>query len=285
MIPDKKVRISLPSFLIEPNDVFHIVRRTISTEENLDYHNHDYAEMFWIKEGSGIHVINGRKHPIKKGTLCLIRPQDTHTFICTGKNAGLVVTNIAFNLESLSLYKARYFPDSETFFWTKEETPYTVDLNIDQLNEISTLTDYVLSKKRDYIHLDMLILHVFKLLTEDFNAQSTSIPHWLAFALEQYNTPQLFREGVPGFISLTGRTLDHVNKVIKQHLNQTLTETVTKIKINYAAQRLTMTNVPIKVICHDCGFNTIGHFYKVFRKYNGMTPNTYRAINHRVFQK
>lgn len=278
-----KVRISLPSFLIEVSDVFHIVRRTITSEENLAYHDHDYAEIFWIKEGSGIHHINGESYPIEKGTLCLIRPHDTHTFVSTGNNTGLVVTNIAFYLESLNLFKDRYFPDSETLFWTNDKMPYMVHLNADQLNEIESVTDYILSKKRDFFHLDIITLHIFRLLTESFGDKSNDIPHWLALALEQYNTPQLFREGIPGFVALTNRTTDHVNKVIKQCLHQTLTETVTRIKMNYAAQRLTMTNVPIKIICFNCGFNTIGHFYKVFNKYNGMTPNEYRSVNHKVF--
>ncbi len=279
----EKIRISLPSFLLEPNDVFHLVRRTITSEENLDYHDHDYAEIFWIKEGSGVHYINDEKHTIEKGTLCLIRPNDTHTFVSTGNNTGLVVTNIAFYLESLNLFKDRYFPDSDELFWTTEKLPYMVKLNTDQLNELESITDYILSKKHDFFHLDIMILQIFRMLTESFGDNAQSIPHWLALALKQYNSPQLFRDGVPGFVALTNRTTDHVNKVIKQCLNQTLTETVTKIKINYAAQRLTMTNVPIKIICFNCGFNSIGHFYKIFKKYNGMTPNDYRAINHKVF--
>jgi AraC family cel operon transcriptional repressor len=283
MKTEDKTRISLPSFLIEPNDVFHIVRRTITADENLDYHDHDYAEILWIKEGSGIHIINGEKLPISKGTLCLIRPHDTHTFISTGNNTGLVVTNIAFYLESLNLFKERYFPNSQTLFWTEDPLPYTVNLNTDQLNEVSAITDYILSKPRDYIRLDIVALHIFRLLTDTLEENKNDMPHWLSLALKQYNTPQLFREGVSGFVDLTNRSTDHVNKTIKLHLNQTLTETVTKIKMNYAAQRLTMTNVPIKTICYNCGFNAIGHFYKIFKKHNGMTPNKFREINHKVF--
>ncbi len=283
MMSGNKVRISLPSFLLEPNDVFHIVRRTITSQENLDYHDHDYAEIFWIKEGTGIHYINSEKLNIGKGTLCLIRPSDTHTFVSTGNNTGLVVTNIAFYLESLNLFKDRYFPHSNELFWTDSKLPHTVQLNTDQLHELETLTDYILSEKHDFFHLDIMVLQIFRILTESLSDKAQGIPHWLALALKQYNSPQLFRDGVPGFVALTNRTTDHVNKVIKQCLNQTLTETVTKIKINYAAQRLTMTNVPIKIICFNCGFNSIGHFYKIFKKYNGMTPNDYRAINHKVF--
>ncbi len=279
----EKTKISLPSFLLNPDDVFHIVRRTITADEDLDYHDHDYAEILWIKEGEGVHIINGEKHPIKKGTLCMIRPDDVHTFKASGNNTGLVLTNIAFYFESLQLFKDRYFPDSNTFFWTDDKLPFTRILDPDQLNELSGITDYILSKNRDYMHLDILILHIFKILTEHAYRDEMEIPHWLHYAMEQYNTPKLFKEGVPGFVGLTDRTTDHVNKVIKQHLNQTLTETVTKIKMNYAAQRLTMTNVPIKTICFNCGFNAIGHFYKVFKRYNGMTPKEFREINHKVF--
>ncbi len=282
-MPDQKTRISLPSFLLKPNDLFHIVRRTITSEENLDYHDHDYAEILWIKEGEGFHIINGEKLPIGKGTLCMIRPEDAHTFKSTGNNTGLVVTNVAFYLKSLNLFKDRYFPNSDTYFWTKDKFPYTKQLNMDQLNELSGITDYILSKPRNYMHLDIMVLHIFKILTEAETYDDTDIPHWLRYAMEQYNTPHQFRAGVPGFVALTDRTTDHVNKIIKYHLNQTLTDTVTKIKMSYAAQRLTMTNVPIKTICFNCGFNAIGHFYKVFKKYNGMTPKEFRDINHKVF--
>ena len=128
-----------------------------------------------------------------------------------------------------------------------------------------------------------MMLHIFKILGPPHTNNHVDMPYWLQYAMEQYQTPQFFKEGIAGFASLTGRSTDHVNKVIKEHLNQTLTETVTTIKINYAAQRLTMTNVPIKTICFDIGFNNIGHFYKVFKKHHDMTPKEFREINYKVF--
>lgn len=280
----EKTLIELPSFLINPDDVFHLVRRTITSDENLDYHHHNYAEIFWIKEGEGLHIINGIKQPIKKGMLCMIRPEDTHTFKVIGNTLGLVVTNIAFSLKSLKLYKDRYFSGSKSYFWTENDLPYKRILNLDQLNELSAITDFVISRRRNYMNLDLLILHIFKILKENESVDNNDIPHWLQYAIEQYNTPQQFREGIRGFVALTDRTTDHVNKMIQHHLRQTLTDTVTKIKMNYAAQRLTMTNVPIKTICFNCGFSAIGHFYKVFKKYNGMTPKEYRQFHNKVFK-
>ena len=265
---EKVTHLTLPSFLINKKDIFHIVRRTISPQEKLDYHDHeDYAEIFWIKEGKGKHLVNGHKISIEKGNLCMMRPNDAHTFEASSTSMGLVVTNIAFHKESLSVLKERYCPDSESYFWSKDELPYSVKLDIDQLNELSTATDYVLTKPRDYMNQDLLLLHILRILMKAVQNAEDMVPRWLQYALENYNTPQHFRSGIHGFVELTNRSLDHVNKTVKQHMNQTLTETLTKVKMNYAAQRLTMTNIPIKSICYNCGFNAIGHFYKVFNNY------------------
>ncbi len=279
----RQVTFNLPSFLIHKKDVFHIVRRTITIDENLDYHNHDYAEVFWIKEGSGIHLINGEKHLVSKGIMYLIRPTDTHTFVATGQDSGLVVTNMAFYLEDLELFRNRYFPNSQKLFWTTDKQPFSAQLNSDQLNDISSLTDFIMTKPRDYIYLDIMMLNIFKLLKESENRSADDMPHWLSLAIDQYNSPKLFQKGTQGFVELTKRSTDHVNKTLKKYLNQTLTETITKIKINYAAQRLTMTNVPIKTICYDSGFLAISNFYKVFQEINGMSPGKFRKLNHKVF--
>ncbi len=277
------IKLSLPTFIINPNDSFHIVRRTITSNENLEYHDHDYAEIFWIKEGDGVHLLNGERIPISKGDLCMIRPADRHTFIANSNTTGLVVTNIAFYLESLQLFKERYFPDCDTYFWTENRQPFSMKLNADELNEISGVTDYILHKPRDFMHLDLMVLHIFKVIQEAHSKSDSSMPHWLSYAIEQYSTPMNFRKGVAGFVELTDRSTDHVNKIVRMYMNRTLTEAVTQIKMTYAAHRLTMTNVPIKTICYNCGYNAIGHFYKVFKKHYGMTPKDYRQTNHKVF--
>jgi len=282
MMPSNKTRISLPSFLVNKKDVFHIVRRTITSTEELAYHDHDYAEIFWIKEGSGMHLINGEALPINKGYLCMIRPNDTHTFRVDGNKNGLTITNIAFHLETLQVFKKRYFNNSDSYFWNSAKQPFTYELSSEQLSEIASITDYILTQERDYMHLDLIFLHILKILKANTSG-NMDMPYWLQYAIDNYQTPHYFKQGLAGFTALTNRTTDHVNKVIKTHLNQTLSETVTRIKVNYAAQKLTMTNVPIKTICYDVGFKSLAYFYKVFKLYKGMPPNEFRDVNHKVF--
>ncbi|TKG93890.1 AraC family transcriptional regulator [Puteibacter caeruleilacunae] len=275
-------KFQLKTFIDNENEVFHVARTTINSKDDLQIHDHDYAEIFWIKAGNGIHLINDQEVQLHKGSLCMIRPHDKHTFKLDQSQESLVVTNIAFYEESLNTYRERYFSNDNAYFWSKDDLPFLIQLSSDQLNELSTITDQLISQPRDYIHLDYLMINIFRMVISA-REQQTHIPHWLAYALNNYNTPKQFQAGSSGFVALTERTVDHVNRTLQKHLKQTLTETVIKARLQYASQQLIMTNSSIKSICYDCGFESISYFYRLFRKYTGYTPMEFRKKNHKVF--
>ena len=272
----------LSAFLNSRQEVFHAARTTINSSYDLQLHDHDYAEVFWIKAGSGLHLINGEEVVLKKETMCMVRPCDRHTFKLDKKQDSLVITNIAFHQYSLNLFRHRYFLESECFFWVKGKLPFHIQLDIGQLNELSSLTDRLISQPRDHLHLDAAMIYIFKMLNA-FDSTQVHIPHWLAYALDNYNTPNNFRKGVQGFVTLTERSTDHVNRILQKKLKQSLTQTVIKAKIKYATQQLIMTNSSIKSICFSCGFESISYFYRIFKKYTGQTPIEYRKRNHKIF--
>ncbi|MBR8536059.1 helix-turn-helix domain-containing protein [Carboxylicivirga sediminis] len=275
-------RFTLQSFLSDENEAFHIARTTINSLHTLQLHQHNYAEVFWVKEGQGIHLINGEEVPVKKGTLCLIRPDDKHTFRLDKQQEQLVVTNIAFLTDSLDGYKQRYFPNATSYFWATSKLPFSIQLSLEQLNEISALTDRLWTYERNHLHLDFIMIHIFKVL-KTISVNSSHVPHWLAFALDNFNSPETLRGGVQAFVALTGRTVAHVNRVLQEHLEQTLTETVIKVRLQYVCQQLIMTNSSIKSICFDCGFESVSYFYRLFKKHYSITPLDYRKRNHKIF--
>lgn len=226
-------KFQLNNFIATEQEAFHIARTTIHSKNDLRLHNHEFAEVFWIKEGNGIHLINQQEVPLTKGTLCMIRPNDKHTFKLDKNHENLVITNIAFDKNNLQSYKQRYFSNNNSCFWLKEDLPFTVQLDIDQLNELSAITDRLISQPRGILELDYIMIHIFR-LANTIKGEQSHIPHWLAYALENYNTPEKFKGGIQGFVALTERSVDHVNRMLQKHLKQTLTETV--IKPNYFTQ-------------------------------------------------
>ena len=49
-------------------------------------------------------------------------------------------------------------------------------------------------------------------------------------------------------------------------------------KMNYAAQLLQITSLSVKVISYRLGFQNQYHFSRVFRRYHGKPPTTFRAL-------
>ena len=272
----------LDNFLDLKSERFHLARTTINSNDTLSLHSHNYVEIFWIKSGQGIHCINGEKIRIGKGLLCMIRPGDHHTFEVGLDDKHMVITNIAFHPESLEQYKARYFPGSETYFWSDEPLPFCIQLDSSHLNKLSSRTDQLFGEARGYLQLDYILITIFRLINSLEN-QQINIPHWLTYAMNNYNTPEHFMKGISGFVELTGHSTAHVNRSLQKHLKQTLTETVVKIRLSYASQQLIMTNASVKTICDDCGFRSLSYFYRLFKNHLGYTPVEYRRMNHKVF--
>jgi AraC-like DNA-binding protein len=266
---------------INDDDSFHIARVTIHSRYDLSLHNHDYAEIFWIENGNGHHLINGQKIALKPGHLVMIRPDDEHTF--TSGVAGLTIMNLAFPADTLDYLSERYFADSNSYFWINGTMPYCVLMDMALIRRISQKAEKTWKYKRSKFYLDTLLLFIFGLIAANNELQTDKqIPVWLHNAIQDYTTPGLFKQGAAGFAALCEKNIDHVNRVVRSAYDKTLSDLVTELRMSFAAKQLTMTNNPIKVICNDCGFLNLGHFYKTFKQTFNQTPTAYRETNQTI---
>lgn len=278
-----KVRRFLLKHFISNNEVFHLARVKIHSRQDLSLHNHDYAEIFWVEAGSGTHLINGQKIALKPGHLVMMRPDDHHTF--TGSKQGLTLMNLAFSLHTLSYLHDRYFEGSHQYFWSQNFLPWQTTLDMAQIKTISQNAERVWKFQQSPLYLDSLLLLIFRLVdgSESISGeQDQHAPAWLTHAIQDFFTNELFSQGPRGFAERCGRNIDHVNRMVRKYYDKTLSDLVTSLRMNFAAKQLSITNVPIKTICSDCGFNNLGHFYKTFREIYHVTPSQYRRQNQTI---
>jgi AraC-like DNA-binding protein len=57
---------------------------------------------------------------------------------------------------------------------------------------------------------------------------------------------------------------------------RTFVEYITYIRIQNSINLLVSTDLQIIDICLQSGFNNIGHFNKMFKRFTGITPSEYR---------
>ncbi len=267
---------------LSKDEVFHIARVCINTRNDISYHSHNYAELFWVEKGIGIHYINGDKIRIQADDIVFIRPEDRHTFSSSSKN-GLTLVNIAFPANTLEIYRNRYFPTSNRYFWSKSILPFHITVSDKLIKRFSSRAEETMRFKRSYMQLDSLLLFILRNIQPLATEQDYSnIPSWLISAIKNYNNTDCFRNGTSGFVELCDRNSDYVNRVIKEVFHQTMTEFVNDIRIKHAADQLILTSIPIKQIAYSCGFESLAHFYKRFRIRYEQTPLEYRKLNQKI---
>lgn len=275
------IKFNFSQFTDKETESFHLARTTLTSRTDLRLHNHDFYEIFWILEGEGIHYINKTEQKITKGTICFIRPDDSHTFAPVSASGGLTITNIAFQQDTFDHLSQRY-PELIKKYFLSTQLPEVINLPVQQLQQLSQLTDQVLSKEKNNLVLDNFWTNIF-LLVDKSKTKDSSAPYWLNYAVEKFQTPGQLKKGAQGFVALTGKNKDYVNRTVRKFYNLTTTDFTNKLKLNYAARQLSMTNESIKSVAYNCGYMNLGHFYKTFKKYYGSTPSEYREEYKKIF--
>lgn len=268
------------TFVQSSTDVFHLAKTSINNHDDLNLHDHDYYEFFVVSEGEGIHFINGKENTLQKGSGCFIRPKDIHTFKKTSKEE-LVITNLALKADLIPNYHKRYFSSPNLYYWNDETMPIQINFSDEQLKSTLGQLEQITLKENDLLTLDIFVLHLFSLL-KNHSFQDSRLPSWLNYTLQEFRSPKHLKIGMEGFIQLSQRSGDHINRVVKKNLYKTLTELVNEERLHYTANQLAMTNAPIKSIYTNAGFDNHSYFFRIFKKKYGITPSQYRTKNHKV---
>ena len=74
-----------------------------------------------------------------------------------------------------------------------------------------------------------------------------------------------------------------MRKLFIHHLNTTPKQYILEQRLQKAKGLLTDTSLTVTAISENCGFSSIYHFSREFKKKNGITPSQY-AESHKIFK-
>lgn len=245
-------------------------------------HIHDFQELFWIDEGLGWHWINGEKRRLEPGTVILIRAPDAHTFSVT-PGEYMLLTNIAFGRTTWNYLRRRYFSSRPDYFRKSHIGAREFSLPAAEFADVRRLGRDLYSQPRDRLPIERFLLNLFGML-ESVRPSPTArpLPDWLAKACQEIRERSNFERGTLAFAELAGKTPEHVAREVRRHLGKTPTDIVNEARLGYAASRLATTGERIIDIALDCGFENLGHFYKVFGRQFSASPRQYRLQQQRI---
>ena len=262
-----------------------LLRQVYGETERFVYHTHEYYELFLTVSGTITHYINGVTQTLEPGCLVFIRPCDKHLFVYREeKNYAFI--NLALDSEITDGMFNYLNPAKDIPEYLTSPLPPTVRLTTAEKQEfMKKIDDFNIVSKEDTtakkLKIRSFILDVFinYFINRSGEAQSEQIPLWLEVTREKMKKPANFVAGIKRMVEISGKSQEHLSRSLKKYYNITLSEFVNDLRLNYAVNLITNTNLKITDICYESGFGNIASFYTLFQKSYGESPKKFREIH------
>lgn len=229
---------------------------------NASTHIHEFFEIEYIIDGKGICKIDGCEYKIKKGTLFLLTPTNTHEII----SADAELINVMFRCEfGNDILHIPTFCD-----------PY-FELNAgDQDFVRAVLTELCGVYENDITYAHMLLQCVIqKLSYYPTVTADTSLPYIQRTIL--YVTEN-FRYGISlnDAAAQVGLCPTYLSELFSDQMGMTFKNYLDNVRFSYAKNLLTFTDLPICDVCKYAGFGDYANFSRRFKALFDLTPTEYR---------
>lgn len=73
-----------------------------------------------------------------------------------------------------------------------------------------------------------------------------------------------------------GMSSVYLGRIFKEHTSKSVAEYMNQVRVAQSMELLSQSSLPVNEIVEKVGFNSVPHFYTVFKKSLGLTPNEYR---------
>lgn len=252
----------------------------------LDLHQHNYFEIVYVVEGECNQIFEDEERNIKKGEFSFIPPYTTHDILLDEKSLvfGLLIKKSTF----------------EQFFFEI----------LQGNNPLSAFFNQALyGECRNYLHFSLepstKIRRVYQNLFEEcyvekFYSNENCLNYVRILFVEILREIDSYNENIAffgevnipmilGYIRKHQKdiTLDklsakfHYNKVylgklIKSKTGMNYNEILNQFRINKGEEILLNTELTVSEIAKECGYHSLDHFTRTFRKIKGISPLNFR---------
>ena len=249
-------------------------------------HRHNYYTVLWIQEGQGTHDIDFKTYNLKPHTLFFINPLQVHKFHAETEPKGM---NLVFSEDFL--FSNGISPDfiaNLRLFADADEYPPLI-IPAGSIKKIQSIIDTICGEvENDNIlkdeaigtHLKLLFIECHRIRNSELSEsqQEGSVTHFLVKQFREL-VDQNYRtlHKVSDYAQSMHITPNHLNEVIRQSIGTTAKEYILK-RIFLEAKRLAFfTDLGLKDIALELGFNDPAYFSRSFKKYQGVNFAEFKA--------
>lgn len=271
-------------------DIFSL-EKLIARKEKLDHsidkpHRIDFYILLYITKGEGVHYVDFQSHPCSEGSIVLISREQVHSFDISSGLEGYVIlftdeflsnNLIHSELKTLSgLYNYHFF--SPVFHPDSVEGRVLGNIVAEMFRE------YYMPENSARVEILRLLLKL--LLLKSDRIKQTVIPddmnvEWLAVfnrfrndLNENYSRTRNAAE----YAGMLDISYKHLNTVCKAVTGNTVKGFIDMFIVLEAKRRLAVSDISVKELSYELGFDEPTNFLKFFKKFTCQTPVQFRKI-------
>ncbi|GAA3866831.1 AraC family transcriptional regulator [Celeribacter arenosi] len=260
--------------ILASGEDFHFSRSVLSNRRPKALHSQDYFELFWLHNGRARFVTEEGRETLNEGDIVFVSPGVAHGLQGVGEESHLV--NIIIRRRRIKDMWERY-PQTTRFFREAGTAPVRVHRDSRHLARLSSSAIALEGAPRSQLYLDAFLLPLMAELCGELREAPAAAPTWLVTAMAAAQDPNVFREGAAGLVAQCGKAHAHVARTMRAHFDQTPSDFVNALRMDYAARQLAGTPDPLSEIADEIGIQNMSHFHRLFRARFGMTPRQYRV--------
>ncbi len=285
----------IPKALIPDNRAF-VVRKQIEPYFDPTFHLHPEFQISYVVEGEGNRFVGDSIKPFVDNDLVLIGPNLPHVWRSHNayfeKDSGLSTTVVVIYFHDHflgeALHNKKEFESIKHLF---QRSQCGIEITGETRKQVTRLMVELLDLSgADSIIQLLKILNTIALSTEchlitdthskSYNTEAETDRMNKVYEFVMKN----FQQKIPlsAVASIASMTCTSFSRYFKSRVNQSFSDFLKEIRIEYACKLLKEDKMNIDRICFECGFQSLTNFNKQFKAVTGKQPHQYRSEYQRI---
>ncbi|MCQ6559831.1 helix-turn-helix domain-containing protein [Paenibacillus mendelii] len=265
-----------------------VYKDTKSSQSELPDHLHDWYELVFVYGGKGTFFIDQTFYEMEPGNLFLIPGNTIHRAFPDSVNP---ITSSALFFSPILLqntYLGDAFSLIGCFDHAKRSKTYKIGTPLSERGTLTTSIDTIHREMEEarpgyrhavLLHVQHILLQITRSVAPDQETrltESTIGPRWMQHLLADMDNQLESNLSLASLSRHANVTPAHFSRVFKQLTGMNVTEYVTTKRIIRAKELLIESDDSIAIVAERCGFESLPHFHRMFKKIAGLTPAAYK---------
>jgi AraC-like DNA-binding protein len=252
------------------NDSFYAGTFEDAEDPDINWpHRHDFYSLVWFTSGLGINVIDFEEYKIQPNRLFLTKPRQVHNWSYNSDTRGYILVfdkHLISNM-SLELLNSTYFDlnnNSADFFKTIIKNLIEVTIEYDEFyeQEINASLNLILTK----------LTRLSGRASQKQRTKPNEILNFskLIFDNVSYNLP------VKEYADRLNVTTEKLNEICKEYYGDSPKNIILDKKITESKRLLHFSDLSVKEIAFQLGFEDSSYFSRVFKQRTSLSPSDFK---------